>query len=133
MLPSPTQMNRALDMISPKPMVDGFVKIFDEFRNGCDEKSVTITPQLHCIRYVPYRMLLKISNLSLSYLQSKTKGFKEILAMILFVHNRFFASNSWDLTNIKVDVLTLRKSQKLRTSRHLSVNSANKLSADSIT
>ena len=27
-------------------MVDGFVKIFDEFRNGCDEKSVTITPQI---------------------------------------------------------------------------------------
>jgi len=27
--------------ISPKPMVDGFVKIFDEFRNGCDEKSAT--------------------------------------------------------------------------------------------
>jgi len=32
--------------ISPKPMVDGFVKIFDEFRNVCDEKSVTITRQL---------------------------------------------------------------------------------------
>jgi len=45
MLPSPTQMNRALDMISPKAMVDGFVKIFDEFRNGCDEKSDTISPQ----------------------------------------------------------------------------------------
>jgi len=29
-------------------MVDGFVKIFDEFRNKCDEKSVTITPQLPC-------------------------------------------------------------------------------------
>jgi len=26
--------------ISPKPMVDGFVKIFDEFRNGCDEKAI---------------------------------------------------------------------------------------------
>jgi len=31
--------------ISPKPMVDGFVKIFDEFRNGCDEKSVTFPRQ----------------------------------------------------------------------------------------
>jgi len=30
-------MNRALERISPKPMVDGFVKIYDEFRNGCDE------------------------------------------------------------------------------------------------
>jgi len=30
-------MNSALERISPKPMVDGFVKIFDEFRNGCDE------------------------------------------------------------------------------------------------
>jgi hypothetical protein len=30
--------------ISPKPMVDGFVKIFGEFRNGCDEKSVTTAP-----------------------------------------------------------------------------------------
>ena len=29
--------------ISPKPMVDGFVKIFGEFRNGCDEKSVTFS------------------------------------------------------------------------------------------
>jgi len=38
--------------ISPKPMVDGFVKIFDEFRNGCDEKSDTISPQvLHSIKY----------------------------------------------------------------------------------
>jgi len=34
--------------ISPKPMVDGFVKIFDEFRNGCDEKSDTISPHLGC-------------------------------------------------------------------------------------
>jgi len=31
--------------ISPKPMVDGFVKIFDEFRNGCDEKSATFPRQ----------------------------------------------------------------------------------------
>jgi len=31
--------------ISPKPMVDGFVKIFEEFRNGCDEKSVTFPRQ----------------------------------------------------------------------------------------
>ena len=37
---SPTQMNRALERISPKPMVDGFVEIFDEFRNGCDEKAI---------------------------------------------------------------------------------------------
>jgi len=37
-------MNRALDMISPKPMVDGFIEIFlGNFRNGCDEKSATIT------------------------------------------------------------------------------------------
>jgi len=33
-------MNRALERISPKPMVGGFVKIFDEFRNGCDEKAI---------------------------------------------------------------------------------------------
>jgi len=31
--------------ISPKPMVDGFVKIFGEFRNGCDEKSATVLRQ----------------------------------------------------------------------------------------
>ncbi len=35
--------------ISPKPMVDGFVKIFGEFRNGCDEKSVTFP------RHSPHR------------------------------------------------------------------------------
>jgi len=38
--------------ISPKPMVDGFVKIFDEFRNGCDEKSDTISPQDHDAREI---------------------------------------------------------------------------------
>jgi len=27
-------------------MVDGSVEIFGEFRNGCDEKSVTTAPQL---------------------------------------------------------------------------------------
>jgi len=32
-------MNRALERISPKPMVDGLLKSFDEFRNGCDEKA----------------------------------------------------------------------------------------------
>jgi len=40
MLQNPIQMNRALERVSPKPMVDGFVKIFDEFRNGCDEKAI---------------------------------------------------------------------------------------------
>jgi len=40
MLQNPTQMNRALERISPKPMVDGFVEILDEFRNGCDEKAI---------------------------------------------------------------------------------------------
>jgi len=33
-------------------MVDGFVKIFDEFRNGCDEKSATITRH-----YCPFKGL----------------------------------------------------------------------------
>ena len=38
--------------ISPKPMVDGFVKIFDEFRNGCDEKAIRYrhTPPIALIR-----------------------------------------------------------------------------------
>jgi len=38
--------------ISPKPMVAGFVKIFDEFRNGCDEKSVTTAPQVDWAEYL---------------------------------------------------------------------------------
>jgi len=52
MLQNPTQMNRALERISPKPMVDGFVKIFDEFRNGCDEKAIQYrhTPPIALIR-----------------------------------------------------------------------------------
>jgi len=33
-------MNRAPERIYPKPMVDGFVEISDEFRNGCDEKAI---------------------------------------------------------------------------------------------
>jgi hypothetical protein len=37
-------------------MVDGFVKIFDEFRNGCDEKSVTTAP------HSPHRNLTKFPN-----------------------------------------------------------------------
>jgi hypothetical protein len=32
-------MNRALERISPKPMVDGASKSFAEFQNGCDEKT----------------------------------------------------------------------------------------------
>jgi len=43
--------------ISPKPMVDGFVKISNEFRNGCDEKGVTITPQLS-----PFTQYFSIAN-----------------------------------------------------------------------
>jgi len=42
--------------ISPKPMVDGFVEIFDEFRNGCDEKSAMKT------RHSPHRTLTKFQN-----------------------------------------------------------------------
>jgi len=38
--------------ISPKPMADGFVKIFDEFRNGCDEKSATFPRQCLCFAWV---------------------------------------------------------------------------------
>jgi len=49
-------MNRALDMISPKPMVDGLLKSFGEFRNGCDEKMRTIT------RHVLYRKLVNMGN-----------------------------------------------------------------------
>jgi len=59
--------------ISPKPMVDGFVKIFDEFRNGCDEKSVTTAP------HSPHRNLTKFpSHLHLhlfTFLQKLKKNF----------------------------------------------------------
>jgi len=59
--------------ISPKPMVDGFVKIFDEFRNGCDEKSVTKT------RHSPHRTLTKFQNHLhlhlLTFLQNQKKNF----------------------------------------------------------
>jgi len=47
---SPTQRNRALERISPKPMVDGFVKIFDEFRNGCDKKPIQYR-HTYCYKY----------------------------------------------------------------------------------
>jgi len=48
--------------ISPKPMVDGFVKIFDEFRNGCDEKSATFPRQLsNSTHRTPKKIFLKKS------------------------------------------------------------------------
>jgi len=48
-------MNRALERISPKPIVAGFIEIFDEFRNGCDEKSDTISPQVVLMKFVHRR------------------------------------------------------------------------------
>jgi len=56
--------------ISPKPMVDGFVKITDEFRNGYDEKSVTIKPNS------PHRNLTKFPNLLHLHLLTFTKSKK---------------------------------------------------------
>jgi len=56
--------------ISPKPMVDGFVKIFDEFRNGCDEKSVTFP------RHSPHRNpdeIPKSFKFAFAHLSSKFK------------------------------------------------------------
>jgi len=44
-------MNRALERISPKPMVDGLSKSLFEFRSGCDEKSDTISPHLQVLHF----------------------------------------------------------------------------------
>jgi len=69
---SPYQMNRAPDVTSPKPMVDGFIEIFlRNFRNGCDEKSATIT------RHSPHRNPSENSTICFCYLSiNQKKTFK---------------------------------------------------------
>jgi len=47
--------------ISPKPMVDGFVKIFGEFRNGCDEKSATVLRHLRTYIFVKKTKIQAVS------------------------------------------------------------------------
>ena len=56
--------------ISLKPMVDGFIKIFDEFRNGCDEKSATFTR--HSPHRNPYE-IPKIICICIAHLSSKNQ------------------------------------------------------------
>jgi len=55
--------------ISPKPMVDGFVKIFDEFRNGCDEKkrdvSATVTGKFVTLGQIYFTGRTQLANLSI--------------------------------------------------------------------